>query len=105
MKLRVIQILFMLVAFSSEVSAEQVLRSMTIKNVIVNLSSGVHFQINETMPNPDACSSGAWYKIDSDSKYEKEAFALILSYQAQDKPITIYLKGCTGSYPKVEYIY
>jgi len=85
-------------------SAEN-MSNKTIKEIIVNLNTGIHFQINETMVNPDACSSATWYKIESDSKYEKEALSLLLAYEAQSKPITFSLEGCTGGYPKVKYIH
>ena len=85
--------------------AAVVLSAQHIKDVIVNLDSGIHFRTTEAMVNPDDCASGSWYKLDSESKYEKEAFSLLLSAQARDKTITVYLNGCTGSYPKVSYVY
>jgi hypothetical protein len=100
-----VHIILFTILFSSVSFAGQALSSKTIKNVIVNLTSGVHFQINEIMPNPDACANGSWYKIQSDSKYEKEALSILLSYQAQGKAITFYLSGCTAGYPNIGYIY
>ena len=57
------------------------------------------------MINNENCGSQSWFKVESNSKYEKEALSLLLSYQAQDKPVTIHLRGCTGGYPNLYYIY
>lgn len=81
------------------------LNNRTITDIIINLSSGVHFRTSESMINPSSCSNGSWYKLPSDSKYEKEAYSLLLSKQARKEKVNIYLDGCTGSYPKVVWVY
>lgn len=85
--------------------AEIDLQDKTIKEIIVNLESGIHFQINGSMPNPDGCNSDSWYKVDPNSNYEQAALSFLLAYEAQNKSITFKLEGCSGSYPKVKYIY
>jgi hypothetical protein len=105
-KMKLYKILLLSIsAIPCVVFAGTTLPNKTIKNVIVNLNTGIHFQINETMENPDTCKSGGWYKISSTSTYGKEAFSLLLAYEAQKKSITIHLNGCTGGYPAVKYIY
>lgn len=94
-----------LMLFSYDVFAGDELYDQTITDIIINLSSGVHFRTNEPMVNPSTCSSGLWYKLPSDSNYEKEAYSLLLSKQARKEKVTIYLDGCTGSYPKVVWVY
>ncbi len=79
--------------------------NVTIKDVIVNMDSGIHFRINEDMANNESCANSSWFKIEPASTYEKEALSLLLSYEAQKKPITVYISGCTGGYPKLKYIY
>ena len=79
--------------------------NVTIKDVIVNMGTGIHFRINESMTNNESCAKSSWFKIESASTYEKEALSLLLSYEAQKKPVTVYISGCTGGYPKLSYIY
>lgn len=98
-------LLLVISIFSGSALAANNMSNKTIKEIIVNLSTGIHFQINETMTNPDNCTLSSWYKIETDSKYEKEALSMLLAYEAQNKPITFSLDGCTGSYPKVVYIH
>lgn len=81
------------------------MQGKTIKDVIVNLTTGIHFRINESMANNEGCGSNSWFKIESDSKYEKEAYAFLLSAEAQKKSINFVLGSCTGGYPKVMYVY
>ncbi len=56
-------------------------------------------------PSDEPCTSKSWYKLESDSNYEKEIYSFLLSAQAQAKTITIHLEGCTGGYPKVRWVY
>ena len=85
--------------------ADTDMRDKTIKNLLVNSTTGIHFQLNESMANNEGCSSNSWFKIESDSKYEKEAYAFLLSAEAQNKSINFVLGSCTGNYPKVMYVY
>jgi len=79
--------------------------NVTIKDVILNLDTGVHFRINETMIDDENCGSIRWFKVESGSQYEKEAFAILLAYEAQRQVITIQISGCAGGYPRLHYIY
>jgi hypothetical protein len=81
------------------------LAGKTIKNVIVNIETGIHFKINESHANGQGCNSNSWFKLRTGSVYEKEAYSMLLAYQAQSKPITFYVSGCTGGFPSVTYIY
>jgi len=85
--------------------AGQELKGKTIKTVIVNLDTGIHFKINQSHANDQGCGSNSWFKLPSGSTYEKEAYSMLLAFQAQNKPITFYLNGCTGGFPSVSYIY
>jgi hypothetical protein len=85
--------------------AAQRFDKITIKDVIVNMDTGIHFRIIESMDYDENCGSNAWFKIEPDSSYEKEALALLLAYQAQSEPVTVYISGCTSGYPKLNYIY
>jgi len=95
----------LLTLFSYGVFAGDELNNRNITDIIVNLNTGVHFRTSEAMVNPSTCSSESWYKLPSDSKYEKEAYALLLSKQAREEKVNIYLDGCTGNYPKVVWVY
>lgn len=90
---------------SSGVSASDKVTDVTVTDVIVNLSTGVHFRTVEAIVNPGTCSNTTWYKLPSDSEYEKEAYSLLLTAQAQNKKVNIGLDGCTAGYPKVVWIY
>ncbi len=94
-----------LLLMSGPVFSAKNFSNVTIKDVIVNMSSGVYFRINENMANSEGCTTNAWFKVESQSTYEKEALALLLAFQAQDKPVTVYITGCTAGYPKLGYIY
>lgn len=75
----------------------------TIKKAHVNTGSGIYFQTNESMPNPDNCASAVWYQLDN-STYEKEAFSIILTAQATGNKVSLSLNGCVSGYPKVIWI-
>ena len=38
-------------------------KNVTIKDVILNMDSGIHFRINEDMTNSESCNSSSWFKI------------------------------------------
>ncbi len=80
---------------------------VSIKDIIVNSTTGIHFRTTEAMVNTsgETCTSTSWYKIEPGSTYEKELYSFLLFAQAQGKTITIHFEGCTGGYPKIGYIY
>ncbi len=102
---RLVPMVFVLLV-SSVVNADGP-SGVSIKDIIVNSTSGIHFRTTEAMVNPssETCTSTSWYKIEPDSAYEKELYSFLLSAQAQGKTITIHLEGCTGGYPKIGYVY
>lgn len=105
MKYGILIKLIVLMAVSPASIAATEMVDKTIKDIIVNLTTGVHFRINESSKNNEGCASDEWFQLDPESTYKKEALSLLLSYEAQNKAITFHLSGCTNSYPKVKYIY
>ena len=75
----------------------------TVNKAHVHTSGGYYFTTNEVMVNPDNCPGDSWYKINQ-SDYSKEAFAVLLSAKMTGKKVDFYLNGCTGGYPKVDWI-
>ena len=102
-KLRLLTLLFCFVSVCSY--GAETKENVTIKDVIVNMEKGVHFRINEAMDYNETCDSTNWFKVENNSQYEKEALTMLLAYEAQNKPVTIRLSGCSGGYPKLYYIY
>ncbi|TMP84170.1 hypothetical protein CWB73_00445 [Pseudoalteromonas phenolica] len=91
---------------SSPVYAGQHLNNKTIKDVLVNTTTGIHFRIEGQMPNADNCKSASWYAVDKDSPYENAALSILLTRDAQKQTVYFHTNGCTkNGYPKVSYIY
>ncbi|NRD73830.1 hypothetical protein HQQ94_11390 [Shewanella sp. VB17] len=76
-------VLLLAVFIATNASAAQNYTNVTIKDVIVNMNTGIHFRINEKMINSENCGSSKWFKIESGSTYEKSALSLLLAYEAQ----------------------
>ena len=76
----------------------------TVSTVHTNLGGGIYFKTSETMVNPDGCTASSWYHIATGATYEKEAFSLLLAARMAGAPVTFYLDGCAGTYPKVSWV-
>lgn len=77
--------------FSDAAFSGTQIQRVYIKDLIVNVDTGIHFRTQETMINPDVCSLGSWYKIESGGAYEKEAYAMLLAKKAQDQAMDFCL--------------
>lgn len=97
---------FCLGLWTTATHAELEVKNAQIKDVIVNLDHGVFFRTNEAMVNPDGCKFTSWYAIDPSSPQQQAALSLLLAYEAQAKPITFHVGGCTASgYPRISYVF
>lgn len=76
----------------------------TLKKVHVNVGSGIYFQTDQAMINPDGCNGTAWYHVRPGTSYEKEVLSILLSAEMANKKITFYLNGCIDGYPAVDWV-
>lgn len=76
----------------------------TVKTVHVNADTGIFFKIDGEMVDLDGCGSSVGYRIAPDSNYEKEALSLLLAARMSKSRVGFSIVGCSGTYPKVNYI-
>ncbi|GAB2504031.1 hypothetical protein GCM10008940_02220 [Microbulbifer agarilyticus] len=76
----------------------------TIRVVHISFDTGIYFQTNEKMVDPDNCGSTNWYRIEKGNTYEKEAYSLLLAGHTSGKLVNIGLNGCAGESPRITWI-
>jgi len=99
-----ILLVFLLIVIPVYSFASATVSGNTVKRAHVNLGSGIFFQTNQAMVNPDGCAGSAWYHLRPSSKYEKEGLSVLLSAKLSGKKVQFYLNGCANGYPAVDYI-